>query len=67
MLMNTLFLKLLIKFQDFSSRQEGQDMVEYALVVALVAFGASAGMKALATGLNTAFKNISTNLGNYTG
>jgi pilus assembly protein Flp/PilA len=65
--MNTLFLNLLIKFQDFSSRQEGQDMVEYALVVALVAFGATAGMKALATGLNTAFRNISTNLSTYTG
>ena len=65
--MNPLFLKLLIMFQDFSSREEGQDMVEYALVVALVAFGATAGMKALATGLNTAFKNISTNLSTYTG
>jgi pilus assembly protein Flp/PilA len=65
--MNTLLLKLLIKFQDFSSREEGQDMVEYALVVALVAFGATAGMKALATGLNTAFRGISTNLATYTG
>jgi pilus assembly protein Flp/PilA len=63
--MNTLFLKLLIKFQDFRSREEGQDMVEYALVVALIAFGATAGMKALATGLNTAFKGISTTLGSY--
>jgi pilus assembly protein Flp/PilA len=61
--MNTLFLKLLIKFQDFRSREEGQDMVEYALVVALIAFGATAGMKALATALNTAFKGISTTLG----
>jgi pilus assembly protein Flp/PilA len=63
--MNTLLLKLLIKFQDFRSREEGQDMVEYALVVALIAFGATAGMKALATGLNTAFRGISTTLGSY--
>jgi len=63
--MNTLLLKLLIKIQDFASRQEGQDLVEYALVVALVAFGATAGMKALATGLNSAFKGISTTLGAY--
>jgi len=61
--MNTLLLKLLIKFQDFRSREEGQDMVEYALVLALIAFGATAGMKALATALNTAFKGISTTLG----
>ena len=63
--MNTLLLKLLIKFQDFRSREEGQDLVEYALVVALVAFGATAGMKALATALTTGFKGISTTLGSY--
>ena len=37
-----------------------------ALVVALIAFGATAGMKALAGGLNTAFSNINTVLGTYT-
>jgi pilus assembly protein Flp/PilA len=63
--MNTLLLKLLIKFQDFRSREEGQDLVEYALIVALIAFGATAGMKALSTALNTAFKGISTTLGSY--
>jgi pilus assembly protein Flp/PilA len=62
---NTLLLKLLIKFQEFRSYEEGQDIVEYAMVVALIAFGAVAGMKALATGLNTAFKGISTTLGSY--
>ena len=65
--MNTMLLKLYVKFQDLASREEGQDLVEYALVVALIAFGATAGMKALANGLNTAFNNISTNLSTYTG
>jgi pilus assembly protein Flp/PilA len=46
-------------------QEHGQDLVEYALVVALVAFGATAGMKALATGLNTAFSNTSSKLGSY--
>jgi pilus assembly protein Flp/PilA len=63
--MNTMLLKLYVKFQDLASREEGQDLVEYALVVALIAFGATAGMKALATGLNTAFQGISTTLGSY--
>jgi pilus assembly protein Flp/PilA len=63
--MNTLLLELYIKLQDWTSREEGQDLVEYALVVALIAFGATAGMKALATGLNTAFRGISTTLGSY--
>lgn len=63
--MNTVLLKLYIKFQDLASREEGQDLVEYALVVALIAFGATAGMKALANGMNTAFSNVSTKLGSY--
>jgi len=60
--MNNMLLKLYVKFQDLASREEGQDLVEYALVVALIAFGATAGMKALAGGLNTAFNTISTTL-----
>jgi pilus assembly protein Flp/PilA len=60
--MNNLLIKLYVKFQDFATREEGQDLVEYALVVALIAFGATAGMKSLATGISTAFTNISTAL-----
>ena len=63
--MNTMLLKLYIKLQDLASREEGQDLVEYALVVALIAFGATAGMKAMARGLNTALGQISTTLGSY--
>ena len=65
--MNNTLLKLYVKFQDLASREEGQDLVEYALVVALIAFGATAGMSALAGGLNKAFNNISTQLGTYVG
>ena len=43
-------------------REDGQDLVEYALVVALIAFAATAGMKTLATKINTTFSNISTSL-----
>jgi pilus assembly protein Flp/PilA len=60
--MNDMLLKLYVKFQDLKSREEGQDLVEYALVVALIAFGATAGMGALAGGINKAFNQISTTL-----
>jgi pilus assembly protein Flp/PilA len=63
--MNTLLLKLYVKFQDLASREEGQELVEYALVVALISFGAMTGMKALAGALNKAFAQISTTLGSY--
>jgi pilus assembly protein Flp/PilA len=61
--MNNLLLKLYVKFQELKDREEGQDLVEYALVVALIAFGATAGMGALAGGINKAFNTISSTLG----
>lgn len=56
------FLKLLVKLQDLLTRENGQDLVEYALLVCLIAFGVTAGMGSVASGLNTAFSNISTQL-----
>ena len=61
--MNNLFLKMYVKVHDLMSHEEGQDLVEYALVVALIAFGATAGMSKLSSAINTAFGNISTTLG----
>jgi pilus assembly protein Flp/PilA len=63
--MNTLLLKLYVKFQVLATREEGQELVEYALVVALVSFGAVTGMLALAGALNKAFAQISSTLGSY--
>lgn len=55
-------LKLYIKAQNFLSADEGQDLVEYALVVALIALAATAGMKTLASDLSNAFSTIGTTL-----
>jgi pilus assembly protein Flp/PilA len=60
--MNNLILKLYIKIQALMNHEEGQDLVEYALVVALVAFGATAALQTLGSGLNSAFTNISSTL-----
>jgi len=57
-----MLLNLYIKFQALKNGEEGQDLVEYALVVALIAFGATAGMSSLSGAINTAFGNISTTL-----
>lgn len=45
--------------------EAGQGLVEYLLILALVAFAATAGMGKLASGLNSAFSQISTILGSY--
>ena len=60
--MSTWMLKLSVYLQTMLMQEEGQDLVEYALVVALVAFGATAALKTLGTGLNTAFSQISSTL-----
>ena len=54
---------VLQKLCTFASCEQGQDLVEYALVVALIAFGAVTGMKNLAGGIATAFTHINTALG----
>ena len=60
--MTTLVLNLLNRLhQD----EAGQGLVEYLLILALVAFAAVAGMNSLATGLNSAFTQISSVLGIY--
>jgi pilus assembly protein Flp/PilA len=58
--MNDLMIKMYVAAKMLIEREEGQDLVEYALVVALIAFGAITGMKFLAGGLNNAFSTIST-------
>lgn len=58
--MKNMMLKLYVTMQNMVASEEGQDLVEYALVVALIAFGAIAGMNALSGELNAAFNTIST-------
>ena len=60
--MKDMLLKLYIKIQDLISQEEGQDLVEYALIVALIALACCAGMKSLATAINTGFTTLGTTL-----
>jgi pilus assembly protein Flp/PilA len=56
-------LKVHFKLRSLMAGEEGQDLVEYALVVALMAFGCVAGMQSLASGINIAFNTVSSDLG----
>ena len=42
--------------------EEGQDLVEYGLLVVLIALGAIAGMNTLAKDINTVFGSAGTDL-----
>ncbi len=46
--------------------EEGQGLVEYLLILALVAFAAIAGMNSLASYLNVAFSSIGAAVSKYT-
>jgi pilus assembly protein Flp/PilA len=56
---------LVLALNRLHKDEAGQGLVEYLLILALVAFAATAGMNSLATGLNSAFTRISTILGTY--
>jgi pilus assembly protein Flp/PilA len=56
--------KLAIKMQILLN-EEGQDLIEYALVVALIAFAATAGMSSLAGAINNAFTGVGNTLSSY--
>jgi len=55
--MKDTLLKLSVKLQILLD-EKGQDLIEYALVVALIAFAATAGMSTLAGDINSAFGKI---------
>jgi pilus assembly protein Flp/PilA len=60
--MNDRLLKLSVKMQTILMQEEGQDLIEYALVVALIAFAAVGSMKTLANDINSVYQSIGTTL-----
>ena len=59
--MNNMMLKAFVKMQTLKAQlkdEQGQDLIEYALVVALIAFAAVAGMNTVAGKINAAFTSI---------
>lgn len=60
--MKTAILKSLSRLHK---DEAGQGLVEYALILALVAFAAAAAMQTLAQDINAAFVGIGKLLGSY--
>jgi len=46
--------------------ESGQDLIEYALVVLLIALGATVSMTSVAASISGAFTSISTRISTYT-
>ena len=60
--MSNTLMNLYVKFQSLKNGEEGQDLVEYALLVALIALVCIAGVNNVATAINSVFTNISSTL-----
>jgi pilus assembly protein Flp/PilA len=55
-------MKQLLK--NLMTDESGQDLIEYALVAALVGLGAVAAMKSLSSSIGTTFNGVGTSLTN---
>ncbi len=64
--MRDFLLRRYVRMQTLLANVDGQDLIEYALVVALIAFAATAGMNTVAKDINQAFNNIGTKIVTYT-
>ena len=59
--MKNLVAKAYVAIVNLKSDQ-GQDLVEYALLIALIAFACTAGMGTLAGSINQAFSSVAAEL-----
>jgi Flp pilus assembly pilin Flp len=57
--MHHTMLNLYTRIKSLLSRDDGQDLVEYGYVTAILALAAIAGMQAIATEVTLEFSNIS--------
>jgi len=62
--MRDFLMKLYVKAQIFRE-DNGQDLIEYALLAAIIALAATVGMNTVATDVNTAFGNIGSKITTY--
>jgi len=60
--MNAIFVRFWIALQCLQSDERGQDLVEYSLLVCLIALGGIAGVRHVATAVTAVFSNVSSSL-----
>jgi pilus assembly protein Flp/PilA len=58
-----------VRLRNFTSDladESGQDLIEYAIVIALISLAATASMSGVATSISNAFNSVSTKVSTYT-
>lgn len=59
---NNVLFKLYFKIQDLKKMEEGQDLVEYGLVVGLICLGAVASMTTIGNEVSNIFSKIASDM-----
>jgi pilus assembly protein Flp/PilA len=54
-------------FKSLAQDESGQDLIEYALIAALIALAGVAGMQTVGAGIASAFTSVTTNLNSALG
>jgi Flp pilus assembly pilin Flp len=60
--LNKLILRLVCVFENLAKNDEGQDLVEYALLTSLIALAAIGGVSKVATAVTSIFTKVSTSI-----
>ncbi|MFB3921058.1 MAG: Flp family type IVb pilin [Terriglobia bacterium] len=63
--MNRLYSRVKGSLSRLHREDSGQDLIEYALIAALIALAATVGMGSVATAINEAFSSIGAKLKGY--
>jgi len=63
--MSKLFLRVKGSLVELHREDSGQDLIEYALIAALIALAATVGMGSVAKAINTAFSSIGAKVTGY--
>lgn len=63
--MNRCYMKVKEALTTLHREETGQDLIEYALIAALIALAATVGMGSVAKAINTAFSSIGAKLTGY--
>jgi len=60
--MNNMFARFYLQLHDLQRSEQGQDLVEYALLLSLISLTLISGINGIATAVNNVFSNISSSL-----
>ena len=60
--MNNALLQLYVRIQNLHNSEDGQDLVEYGLMLTLICLALISGISGIAKAVNTTFSNISSSL-----